>query len=263
MNIHEYQAKQVLKAFGAPVAEGVAITSADQAEAAAKQLPGPLYVVKSQIHAGGRGKGKFKELPADAKGGVRLAFSIEDVVKNAKEMLGNTLVTADARRRRAERQLQQSREETARMNGELDAAKRIQTGLLPDTTQLFAGEERFALGSLLEPARAVGGDYYDCFMLDASRLCLAIGDVSGKGLPASLFMAISKTLTGTLTRRHRQPGEALQDIEIELNRDNCECLFVTAFVGILDVDTGQLEYACAGHDAPVIRRNGQFLRIDT
>ena len=94
MNIHEYQAKQVLKGFGAPVAAGVAITSADQAEAAAKQLPGPLYVVKSQIHAGGRGKGKFKELPADAKGGVRLAFSIEDVVKNAKEMLGNTLVTA-------------------------------------------------------------------------------------------------------------------------------------------------------------------------
>jgi succinyl-CoA synthetase beta subunit len=94
MNIHEYQAKQVLKGFGAPVAAGVAITSADQAEAAARQLPGPLYVVKSQIHAGGRGKGKFKELPADAKGGVRLAFSIEEVVKHAKEMLGNTLVTA-------------------------------------------------------------------------------------------------------------------------------------------------------------------------
>jgi succinyl-CoA synthetase beta subunit len=94
MNIHEYQAKQVLKGFGAPVAEGVAITSADQAEAAARQLPGPLYVVKSQIHAGGRGKGKFKELGPDAKGGVRLAFSIEDVVRNAREMLGNTLVTA-------------------------------------------------------------------------------------------------------------------------------------------------------------------------
>jgi succinyl-CoA synthetase beta subunit len=94
MNIHEYQAKQVLKGFGAPVAEGVAITSADQAEAAAKQLPGPLFVVKSQIHAGGRGKGKFKELGPDAKGGVRLAFSIEDVIKNAKDMLGNTLITA-------------------------------------------------------------------------------------------------------------------------------------------------------------------------
>ncbi|WP_374275226.1 ADP-forming succinate--CoA ligase subunit beta [Brevundimonas sp.] len=94
MNIHEYQAKQLLKGFGAPVAEGVAITSADEAEAAARSLPGPLYVVKSQIHAGGRGKGKFKELGAEAKGGVRLAKSVEDVVTNAREMLGNTLVTA-------------------------------------------------------------------------------------------------------------------------------------------------------------------------
>jgi succinyl-CoA synthetase beta subunit len=93
MNIHEYQAKALLKGYGAPVAEGVAIFSADEAEAAAKKLPGPLYVVKSQIHAGGRGKGKFKELGPDAKGGVRLAKSVEEVVANTKEMLGNTLVT--------------------------------------------------------------------------------------------------------------------------------------------------------------------------
>lgn len=93
MNIHEYQAKELLRGYGAPVAEGVAIFSADEAEEAAKKLPGPLYVVKSQIHAGGRGKGKFKELPDEAKGGVRLAHSIEEVVANAKEMLGNTLVT--------------------------------------------------------------------------------------------------------------------------------------------------------------------------
>ncbi len=178
-------------------------------------------------------------------------------------LLGNTLVTTDARRRQAEQQLHHSREETARMNGALDAAKRIQMGLLPDTTQLFSGEQRFALGALLEPAHAVGGDYYDCFLLDERRLCVAIGDVSGKGLPASLFMAISKTLTGTLARRHSQPGDALQDIETELNRDNRECLFVTAFVGILDVNNGQLEYACAGHDAPVIKRAGNLLRIDT
>ncbi|WP_019960235.1 ADP-forming succinate--CoA ligase subunit beta [Woodsholea maritima] len=93
MNIHEHQAKAVLKSFGAPVAEGVAIFSADEAAKAADQLPGPLWVVKSQIHAGGRGKGKFKELGPDAKGGVRLAFTKDDVVAHAKEMLGNTLVT--------------------------------------------------------------------------------------------------------------------------------------------------------------------------
>jgi succinyl-CoA synthetase beta subunit len=93
MNIHEYQAKQVLKGYGAPVADGVPIFKAGEAEAAAKKLPGPLYVVKSQIHAGGRGKGKFKELGAEAKGGVRLAKSVEEVVANANEMLGSTLVT--------------------------------------------------------------------------------------------------------------------------------------------------------------------------
>ena len=93
MNIHEHQAKALLKEYGAPVASGVAIFSADEADAAAKSLPGPLYVVKSQIHAGGRGKGKFKELGPDAKGGVRLAKTIDDVVAFSKEMLGNTLVT--------------------------------------------------------------------------------------------------------------------------------------------------------------------------
>ncbi len=93
MNIHEHQAKAVLKSFGAPVADGVAIFSVDEAAAAADQLPGPLWVVKSQIHAGGRGKGKFRELGPDAKGGVRLAFSKDEVLAHAKEMLGNTLVT--------------------------------------------------------------------------------------------------------------------------------------------------------------------------
>jgi succinyl-CoA synthetase beta subunit len=93
MNIHEYQGKALLKTFGAPVAEGVPVFKASEAEAAAKALPGPLYVVKSQIHAGGRGKGKFRELGPDAKGGVRLAKSVAEVVANANEMLGHTLVT--------------------------------------------------------------------------------------------------------------------------------------------------------------------------
>ena len=93
MNIHEYQAKRLLHSYGAPISKGVAIYSIEQAEQWAQRLPGPVYVVKSQIHAGGRGKGKFKELPEDAAGGVRVAKSLEEVTANVKEMLGNTLVT--------------------------------------------------------------------------------------------------------------------------------------------------------------------------
>jgi succinyl-CoA synthetase beta subunit len=93
MNIHEYQAKELLAKYGIAIPAGHAALSAEEAVAAAGKLPGPLYVVKAQIHAGGRGKGKFMELPADAKGGVRLAKSVEEVEANAREMLGNTLVT--------------------------------------------------------------------------------------------------------------------------------------------------------------------------
>ena len=93
MNIHEYQAKELLAKHGIAVPAGHAALNVDEAVEAAKKLPGPLYVVKAQIHAGGRGKGKFKELDADAKGGVRLAHSLDDVRKDAGEMFGNTLVT--------------------------------------------------------------------------------------------------------------------------------------------------------------------------
>ncbi|HEU4705354.1 MAG TPA: ADP-forming succinate--CoA ligase subunit beta [Sphingomicrobium sp.] len=93
MNIHEYQAKELLAKFGVPVPAGYPAMSVAEAVAAAQQLPGPLRVVKSQIHAGGRGKGRFKELGADAKGGVRLARSIDEVREHAEEMLGRTLVT--------------------------------------------------------------------------------------------------------------------------------------------------------------------------
>ncbi|MDB5707969.1 MAG: succinate--CoA ligase subunit beta [Sphingomonas bacterium] len=93
MNIHEYQAKELLAKYGVPVPAGFAALSVEEAVAASKKLPGPLYVVKAQIHAGGRGKGKFKELPPEAKGGVRLARTEDEVRAAATDMLGNTLVT--------------------------------------------------------------------------------------------------------------------------------------------------------------------------
>ncbi|MCR4283571.1 MAG: ADP-forming succinate--CoA ligase subunit beta [Bauldia sp.] len=93
MNIHEYQAKAVLKEFGIPFAGGIGVFSPDEAETAARALAGPIWVVKAQIHAGGRGKGRFKEKEAGDKGGVRLVKSVAEVVENARQMLGKTLVT--------------------------------------------------------------------------------------------------------------------------------------------------------------------------
>ncbi|WP_111428603.1 ADP-forming succinate--CoA ligase subunit beta [Rhodobacteraceae bacterium DSL-40] len=93
MNIHEYQAKQLLKEYGAPVSDGRAITKADEAKTAAGELDGPIWVVKAQIHAGGRGKGKFKEASAGEKGGVRITKSAEEAAEEAQKMLGRTLVT--------------------------------------------------------------------------------------------------------------------------------------------------------------------------
>jgi len=93
MNIHEYQAKELLAKFGVPVPAGYPAMSVEEAVEAAKKLPGPLWVVKAQIHAGGRGKGKFKELGESAKGGVRLAHSVDEVREHSAEMLGKTLVT--------------------------------------------------------------------------------------------------------------------------------------------------------------------------
>ena len=93
MNIHEYQAKQLLKSFGCPVSIGYPIYNSSEARSAASKLDGPLWVVKAQIHAGGRGKGSFKETDAGDKGGVRLTFSIDEATAEAEKMLGNTLVT--------------------------------------------------------------------------------------------------------------------------------------------------------------------------
>jgi len=93
MNIHEYQAKALLRSYGIPVSEGRAITRAEEAKSAAGELGGPLWVVKAQIHAGGRGKGHFKEPEAGEKGGVRLARSVGEAAEFARQMLGRTLVT--------------------------------------------------------------------------------------------------------------------------------------------------------------------------
>jgi adenylate cyclase len=146
---------------------------------------------------------------------------------------------------------QQLRESAAHVAGELSAARRIQMGSLPDASRSFGTEKRFDLAAFLEPARDVGGDLYDFFMIDERRLCLVIGDVSGKGVPASLFMAVTKTLAKALASHvNAGPGRVAELANAALIAENTEMLFVTLIIGILDVESGELALVNAGHDAP-------------
>ncbi len=149
------------------------------------------------------------------------------------------------------------REHAAHMAGELDAARRIQMGLLPNPAELFAGETRFNVAAALEPARRVGGDFYDCFMLDRQRLFFAIADVSGKGLAAALFMASAKSHLKSAALLHPNDiSAAISHAQAEIGRENPEQMFITMFAGILHADSGQLDYVNAGHDAPYTQRSG-------
>jgi adenylate cyclase len=165
-------------------------------------------------------------------------------------LLASTLAEADRQRRLL-------REAQARVAGEIEAARRIQLGLLPAPRVLFAGEPRFTLEALLEPARSVGGDFYDCFMLDPHRLFFLVGDVSGKGLGASLFMALSKSLLKSIAlRAGDDPAAILARASEEISRDNREQLFVTVFAAVLDARDGSVAFCSAGHEPPVLRQPG-------
>ena len=156
------------------------------------------------------------------------------------------------RQRRSLQQLVQSqREQGARVAGELLAAQQVQTAMLP-RADLLAGDARVELRATLSPAREVGGDLYDYFMLDDRRLFLLIGDVAGKGLSASIFMAVSKALYKSARLRAPQAdlGTIMASANAEVSRDNPQHLFVTAFAAVLDLQTGALDYCNAGHDNP-------------
>ena len=165
-------------------------------------------------------------------------------------LLASTLAEADQQRRLL-------REAQARVAGELEAARRIQMGLLPAPRELFAHERRFTLDAHLEPARTVGGDFYDCFMLDEHRLFFLVGDVSGKGLAASLFMALAKSLLKSIALRGGgEPAEIVCAADAEIGRDNPESLFVTVFAAVLDTRTGRVRYCNAGHEPPILGQPG-------
>lgn len=196
-----------------------------------------------------------------------MSFHLGSLIDIASPALGTTLIygaVLAATLSEADRQRRALRDAAERIEGELQAARRIQMGLLPMPGELFGHEKRFTLAALLEPARIVGGDFYDCFMLDADRLFFVVADVSGKGLPASLFMALSKTLLKSAALRiPGDIGNVVRRASTEISRENPEALFVSVFAGIFDARSGELEYCNAGHQPPYVKRlDGSLQRFE-
>ena len=158
---------------------------------------------------------------------------------------------------RLQRRLQDEREERARLTGELSAARDIQMGMLPDTDKIRGLPKHVDVYGFVRPAKEVGGDLYDAFMLDDTRMFFVIGDVAGKGIPASLFMALGKTLCKSNALRGPESLETLVNTaNEEISRDNPGLMFITALFGVLDTATGQLTFCNAGHDPAIVVADG-------
>jgi sigma-B regulation protein RsbU (phosphoserine phosphatase) len=150
----------------------------------------------------------------------------------------------------------QDRYELARVQRELSIAHLIQQSLLPHGFPPFAGSEALDVAATMQPARNVGGDFYDYFRLDAERLGVVIADVSGKGVPAAIFMAMTRTALKAVALRGEPPGECLKEVNAFLCRENHADMFVTVFYGILNFRTGEFLHSNGGHNPPCLLTSG-------
>ena len=139
---------------------------------------------------------------------------------------------------------------------ELKTASEIQEGMLPNIFPAFPQRSEFDIYAVMDPAREVGGDFYDFFLVDDDHLCIEIADVSGKGVPAALFMMASKIILANNAMMGKSPAEILKDANSSIFVNNSMDLFVTVWLGILEISTGRLTAASAGHEYPVIRKPG-------
>ncbi|MBR4200294.1 MAG: PP2C family protein-serine/threonine phosphatase [Oscillospiraceae bacterium] len=173
-----------------------------------------------------------------------LAESFDDLSKKTKKYIEDiTAITA----------------EKERIGTELSIAMQIQASLLPHTFPPYPERREFDIYAEMRPAKEVSGDFYDFFLIDSDHLCLVMADVSGKGIPAALFMMISKTLLKSNASLGQSPAEILTKTNESLCADNPVEMFVTVWLGILEISTGKLTAANAGHEYPVLKRkNGSF-----
>jgi sigma-B regulation protein RsbU (phosphoserine phosphatase) len=185
-------------------------------------------------------------------------YPIFDADGNVIQMIEYSLDIT--KRKQMEAQLELANE---RMSEELNFARDIQMGLLPLIFPAFPTRSEFNIFASLIPAREVGGDFYDFYFVDEHHLCFVVGDVSGKGAPGALLMAVSKTLIKSRAMDDFSPSSILTHVNTELSQNNDAAMFVTVFLGIMDIRTGKIEYTNAGHNPPFIRRkDGSIEKLD-
>ena len=150
-------------------------------------------------------------------------------------------------------------QQLSRVNAELSMAREIQQSHLPDPVTAFPERTDFDIFASMAPAREIGGDYYDFFMVDDDHLCLLIADVSDKGVPAALFMMSSRSMIRSEAMRGSSPGKVLESVNQQISANNPKHMFVTVWLGLLELSTGRLTCVNAGHEYPIIRHpNGAF-----
>ncbi|WP_461210165.1 SpoIIE family protein phosphatase [Desulfocurvus sp. DL9XJH121] len=200
--------------------------------------------------------GHVKDLPErDWTGEAEDLSELEVLARSHRDEVGalaEAFLYMDGALRKSIIDLMATEAEKSRIESELGVAREIQMGLLPKIFPPFPERDEVDLYAVLEPAREVGGDLYDFFFVDQDTLCIVVGDVSDKGVPAALFMTIAKTLVKNEALAGRPPEEILLRANDDLSRDNPNAMFVTIFVGLLDVRTGHLAFASGGHNPPLV-----------
>jgi sigma-B regulation protein RsbU (phosphoserine phosphatase) len=209
----------------------------------------PIRTLAQQTHEIARGNLDLAVPPVTSRDEVGdLSQSFENMRLALKEYVANLAVTTAAKER---------------IESELKIAQTIQRSFLPKRFPPFPDRTDFEIFAELQPAKEVGGDLYDFFLLDEHRLFFLVGDVSGKGVPAALFMAVTKTLMKGVAEQHLSPSQVLMKVNHELYVDNDQMMFVTLFCGALDLRTGELQYTNAGHLPPLrLGAPGQAAWID-
>jgi len=152
----------------------------------------------------------------------------------------------------------QERAEKERIGAELDVATKIQASMLPCTFPAFPGRKEFDIFAMMQPAKEVGGDFYDFFLVSENTLAIVIADVSGKGIPAALFMVVSKTLIKDNAQNGKSPKQVMEDVNNILCGNNDAAMFVTVFMGFLDIPSGKFTFVNAGHNPPLLRSADKY-----